>query len=124
MRAGANLAVKGSFAHKCRFPVKTHAHTHATDNEKLLARRLLTHLLAQLDELEQGIGAIEHPYFGACDGFQNFPAPLVDQVGRAQDQSTAITFRIKNCRQRDTDNGLAGAHLSIDDRGAFALVHQ
>src|SRR3546814_6705578 len=61
MRTGTNLAVKRSLAHKCRFPVKPHAHAHATDNKKLLARRLRTQLFAQLDELEQGIGAIEHP---------------------------------------------------------------
>src|SRR3546814_13761553 len=64
MRTGTNLAVKRSLAHKCRFPVKPHAHAHATDNKKLLARRLRTQLFAQLDELEQGIGAIEHPNLG------------------------------------------------------------
>src|SRR3546814_6919410 len=72
VRAGTNLAVKRSLAHKCRFPVKTHAHAHATNNEKLLAHRLRTQLLAQLNELEQGIRAVEHPYLGARDGFQNF----------------------------------------------------
>src|SRR3546814_10397006 len=113
MRTGTNLAVKRSLAHKCRFPVKPHAHAHATDNKKLLARRLRTQLFAQLDELEQGIGAIEHPNLGTRDGFENFPAPLVDQVRWAQDQGASITFRVENGCQRDADNGLARAHLAL-----------
>src|SRR3546814_14437699 len=68
VRAGTNLAVKRSLAHKCRFPVKTHAHAHATNNEKLLAHRLRTQLLAQLNELEQGIRAVEHRSEERCVG--------------------------------------------------------
>ncbi len=58
------------------------------------------------------------------NGFEDFPAPLVNQVGRTQDQRAAVALRVENGRQCNADRGFAGAHLAIDDRGAFALVDE
>jgi hypothetical protein len=43
-------------------------------------------LLAQLDELDQRVRAVEHPDLGAGHRLLDFAPPLVDQVGRREHQ--------------------------------------
>lgn len=102
--------------------MEAHAHAHPADDEEFLARCRHAQLLAQFDEFEQRIRAVEHPDLRACDSFKNLASPLVDQVWRTEDEGAAIAFGVENGRQRDADGGFARAHFAIDDRGPLAMV--
>ena len=107
-----------------RLPVEPHPHPDTPQDEELLARGLYTQLLAQLDELDQGVGAVEHPDLGARHRLLDLTPPLVDKVRRRKNQGAAVAFGIEHGGRGDADGRLAAAHLAIDDHGAFALVNQ
>jgi hypothetical protein len=97
---------------------------HAAQDEELLARGLHAQLLAQLDELDQRVRAIEHPDLGAGHRLLDLAPPLVNQVRWRKHQGTAVAFGVEHGGRGDADGRLAAAHLAIDDRGAFATIDQ
>src|SRR5690606_27468306 len=78
MRARSHVTVTGTLPHEHRLPVKAHTHAHAAEDEEFLPLGRHTQLLAQLDELDQGVRAVEHPDLGAGYRLLDFPPPLVD----------------------------------------------
>ncbi|CRQ98310.1 hypothetical protein PAERUG_E16_London_17_VIM_2_04_14_03827 [Pseudomonas aeruginosa] len=124
VRASRHVAVAGASRGEDRLPVETHPHPDAPQDEELLARGLHTQLLTQLDEFDERIRPIEHPYLGAGHRLLDLPPPLVNQVRWRQDQSAAVAFGVEHGGRSDADGRLAAAHLAIDDRGAFAAVDQ
>ena len=124
VRASRHVAVAGASRGEDRLPVETHPHPDAPQDEELLARGLHTQLLTQLDEFDERIRPIEHPYLGAGHRLLDLPPPLVNQVRWRQDQSAAVAFGVEHGGRGDADGRLTAAHLAIDDRGAFATVDQ
>ena len=104
--------------------METHAHTHATENEELRTLRGYPQLLAQLDELDQSIRAVQYPHLGIGDGLLDLAPPLVDQVGWREYQRTMVAFCFQYCGGGDTHCGFAAAHLTVDDGGTFAAIDQ
>ncbi len=104
--------------------MEPHPHPDAPQDEKFLACGRHTQLLAQLDELDQRIRAIEHPDLGAGHRLLDLAPPLVDQVGRRKHQGTAVAFGVEHGGRGDADSRLAATHFAIDDRSAFALIDQ
>lgn len=104
--------------------MEAHSHADATEDEELLGRRRHAKLLAQLDELEQRVRAVEHPNLCTRDGFEDFSAPLVDQMRRAQDERTAIAFGMQDRGQRNADRGFSGAHFAIYEDSPLALIDE
>lgn len=43
---------------------------------------------------------------------------------RRDDQGTAVAFGLQYSGNSNADDGLAAAHLAVDDRGAFAVIDQ
>ncbi|MPM64239.1 hypothetical protein SDC9_111125 [bioreactor metagenome] len=124
VRASPHVAVTGAPVREGGLPVEPHPHAHTPQYEKLLRWRRHAQLLTQFDQLEQCVRAVEHPDRRACDGFEDFPAPLVNKVRRAQDKRAAIAFGMQDRGQRNADRGLAGAHLSVDEHSPLALVDE
>jgi hypothetical protein len=81
-------------------------------------------LLAQLQQLDQRVRAIEHPDLGSGHRLLDFAPPLVDQVGWREHQRAAVAFGVEHGGRGNAHGRLAAAHLAIDDRGAFAAVDQ
>ena len=124
VRAGRYVAMAGTMPGENGLPVEAHPHPHAPQDEELLARRLGAEPLAQLQQLDQRVRAIEHPDLGVGHRFLNFAPPLVDQVGWREHQGAAVAFGVEHGGRGDADGRLTAAHLAIDDRGAFATVDQ
>ncbi|MCY1366236.1 hypothetical protein D9M69_531200 [compost metagenome] len=80
VRAGAHVAVTRAVLGEDGFPVEAHAHANAAEDEELLALGGHTQLLAQFDELDQGVWAVEDPDEGVGYRLLDFPSPLVNQV--------------------------------------------
>ncbi len=81
-------------------------------------------LLAQLQQFDQRVGAVEHPHLRAGDGFEDFPPPFVDRVRRRQDQGAAVTFGMEHGRDGNCHQRLARSHFRVDDCGAFTTIDQ
>ena len=81
IRARRHVAVRRAPPNEDRFPVEPHPHPHAAQDEELLALGRHAQLLAQFQQLDQGVRAIEHPDLGAGHRLLDFAPPLVDQVG-------------------------------------------
>src|SRR6218665_1080858 len=95
VRAARHVAMAGATPGEDRLPVEAHPHPHAPQDEELLACGLHPQLLAQLDQLDQGVRAVEHPDLGTGHRLVDFPVPLVDQVGRREHQGAAVAFGIE-----------------------------
>ena len=85
---------------------------------------MTTQLLAQFQQLDQRVRAIEHPDLGTGHRLLDFAPPLVDQVGWREHQGAAVALGVEHGGRGDADGRLAATHLAIDDRGAFAAVYQ
>lgn len=104
--------------------METHPHPNPAHDEEFLAPRRHAQLLAQCQQLDQGVRAIEHPDLGAGNRLQDFAPPFVDQVGRRKYQGATIAFGVENGGRGDADRRLADAHLAIDDCSALAAIGQ
>ncbi|GBC59009.1 hypothetical protein PSNTI_45090 [Stutzerimonas stutzeri] len=124
IRTRRHVAVNRAPANEDRFPVEPHPHPHAAQDEELLALGRHAQLLAQLQQLDQCVRAVEHPDLGAGHRLLDLAPPLVDQVGWREHQGTAVAFGVEHGGRGDADGRLAAAHLAVDDRGAFAAIDQ
>ncbi|SSW73808.1 hypothetical protein AVE30378_06155 [Achromobacter veterisilvae] len=124
VRAGRHVTVAGAPPGEDRLPMEPHPHPYTTQNEKLLTRGLHPQLLAQLDELDQCVRAVEHPDLGARHRLLDLASPLVNQVWRRKHQGAAVAFGVEDGGRGDADGRLAAPHLAIDDRGAFTTIDQ
>ncbi|KYO95242.1 hypothetical protein LT20_05078 [Pseudomonas aeruginosa] len=124
IRAGPHVAVRRAPPNEDRFPVEPHPHPHAAQDEELLALGRHAQLLAQFQQLDQRVRAIEYPDLGTGHRLLDFAPPLVDQVGWREHQGAAVAFGVEHGGGGNTHRRLAATHLAIDDRGAFATVDQ
>lgn len=76
-------------------PVETHPHPDAAENEKLRPAIVgLPRLVTQLEQFDQRVRAVENPDAGTWRGFQDLAPPLVNQVGRRDNEGSP--YRIAN----------------------------
>ncbi|KPW47865.1 hypothetical protein ALO86_200151 [Pseudomonas syringae pv. berberidis] len=110
---------------KGQTPVESHPHPHAAENKELLTSVVgITQLIAQLQQLDQGVWSVEHPDASVRDGFEDLAPPLVDQVRRRDDHRPAITSSMHDCSERDGHHRFACTHLGIDDASLLILIEQ
>ena len=124
VRARRHVAVGRAPPGEDGLPVEPHPHPHAAQDEELLTLRRYTQLLAQLQQLDQRVRAVEHPDLGAGHRLLDFPPPLVDQMRRRKNQGSAVAFGVEHGGGGNTHRRLAASHLAIDDRGAFTAIDQ
>ncbi|MCY1535085.1 hypothetical protein D9M68_704760 [compost metagenome] len=105
-----------------RLPVKAHPHPHSAQDKELLPLRRDAQLLAQFQQFDQRVRAVEHPDLGTGHRLLNLPTPLVNQVRRGEHQGAAVAFGVEHGGGGNTHRRLAAAHLAVDDGGAFAAV--
>ncbi len=124
IRARPHVTLRGPTTREHGFPVKPQAHTHTPQDEELLSLGRHAQLLAQLEQLDQCIRAVEHPDFGTGHRLLDFSPPLVNQMGWREYQGTTVAFGVEHGGRGDTDGRLAATHLAVDDRGTFATIDQ
>src|SRR3546814_6085195 len=81
---------------------RPHPHPHAAQDEELLPLRRHAQLLAQFQQLDQRVRAIEHPDLGTGHRLLDFAPPLVDQVGWREHQGAAVAFGVEHRSEEHT----------------------
>ena len=124
--AGATVSVKGASAGTSlptrQTPVKTHPHPYTPENKELLSpvvRQL--QLLPQLEQLHQGVGSIQHPDASIRGGFEDFSAPLVDQVRWRDNHGSTIAGGVHDCRNGDGPSERLSA-IPLAKRAAISAI--